>query len=138
MLVDKHLVAEYYELPRVFGLVRKAIAKGHKPERYSGIDIYGFGAGHVKFFYARLGWLGARYAALVEEMLRRGMKPKPVPMIELFSGISAEWVGDWNPTPKDLDLNMERLNERLAAMPEKKKRPVVTPYNEKEILGEIK
>lgn len=71
-LCGKHLVAEYRELPRVFALVRAAIARR---ERFVHVDRYTLGKGHVRFFYTRLAWLAGRQAALIAEMVHRGYSP---------------------------------------------------------------
>ena len=55
-LSDKHLLAEYRELPRIFTAVAKIYDSGNQLPT----DIppnYKLGAGHVKFFYDKLLWL---------------------------------------------------------------------------------
>lgn len=127
-LHDKFLVAEYHELPRVYGLVKKAIARGMTPEDFVPFNEYTLGAGHVKFFYTRLKWLAERQASLVEEMLRRKMRPNYVNFDELFSGIRRPWFGDWVPDERALQVNRERLAERLEELKRKPKRKVVGYY----------
>ena len=68
-LTDKHLIAEYRELPRVFKLARDPKPGEHIPTYYS------LGRGHVKFFYNKLFYLEKRFLALVLEMRARGFKP---------------------------------------------------------------
>lgn len=110
-LSNKHLVAEYRELPRVFGLVRRAIARGETATfTYRNYDRYVLGKGHVRFFYTRLRYLVRRYDALVQEMLRRGYKPNYV--AAQAHGIGPQWFGDWLPTSADVETNMARLRER--------------------------
>jgi hypothetical protein len=127
-LHDKFLVAEYHELPRVYNLVKKAIARGQTPEDFAVFNEYTMGSGHVKFFYTRLKWLAERQASLVEEMLRRKMRPNYVKFEELFDGIRRAWFGDWVPDEKALAVNRARLNERLEEMKNKPKRKVVGYY----------
>ena len=108
LLSDQHLGAEYYELPRIFSLVREAIRRGEQPDRQPA--DFRLGQGHCRFFYPRLGWLQRRYKAIVRECLRRGRKvnfPEPD-----LSGITEEWLGDWSPSPEDVALSLERINER--------------------------
>ena len=50
-LKDKHLVAEYRELPRVFGLIEKAIERGENPKAPKFNRSYIMGKGHLHFFY---------------------------------------------------------------------------------------
>lgn len=110
-LTDKHLGAEYRELPRVFGLVRKAIHRGEKPNPDE-IPKYTLGAGHCRFFYPRLNYLAIRYADLVAECRRRGRvvnHPK-LPT----SGIPGVWFGNWHPTSEAKKINRARIAERIA------------------------
>lgn len=101
-LTDQHLLAEYRELPRIFALARPDVPA---PPRYI------LGAGHVRFFYTRTGYLSRRQAALIAECQARGFAvqhtsaPPPVP------GCDA----DWFPTAADRRVNLERLHVRLLA-----------------------
>lgn len=109
-LSSKHLVAEYRELPRVFGLVLKAIERGEKPNL---VGQYSMGKGHVRFFFPRLQWLLTRYDNLVVEMKRRGYRPRYAQPARI-DDIPREWWGDWKPTAVDIETNMVRLRERDA------------------------
>jgi deoxyribonuclease (pyrimidine dimer) len=99
-LADQHLLAEYRELPRVFALARR---DPEAPLQYT------LGAGHVRFFYGRTGYLSARQAALIAECLRRGFDithrsaPPPVP------GLDAGWT----PDPAAVEVNLVRLRDKL-------------------------
>jgi len=109
-LSDKHLGAEYRELPRVFGQVRKAISRGWQPTDARYPAEYTLGRGHVLFFYPRLSWCCARYAALVVECKRRGRIVRyPVPDT---SGIPEQWFGAYIVTPESLALNRQRIKLR--------------------------
>jgi len=123
-LHDKHLAAEYYELPRVFGLVRKALEKGVDPKRVDAPEQYTLGNGHVKFFYTRLGYCLKRQAQLVAELQRRKRKPNLTELQGLAVGIPEELFGDWEPDEEAMMINRQRLEERLAEMSKKQKRPV--------------
>lgn len=96
-LTDEHLLAEWRELPRVFHL---AIDDRPLPPAYT------LGAGHMRFFLARLGWLGRRHAALTAELERRGYTLAPRDPLPTDGG-------DWEPTPADVAVNVGRLIERL-------------------------
>lgn len=114
-LTGKHLVAEYHELPRVFGLVRSAIGRGLSPADIAAPSEYTLGPGHVKFFYTRLMWLAWRHNSLVCEMLNRKYKPR-LPYIFLRvtnPDIPQEWWGDYEPTTKAMAINRARITERL-------------------------
>jgi deoxyribonuclease (pyrimidine dimer) len=106
-LSREHLLAEWKELPRVFNLAAKAYHSGRKvvaPERYT------LGAGHVKFFYQRLGWCLDRFLELRSEMLRRGYKPNYVQ--PPFVNLPPEWWGEWEPDENAVSINRERILER--------------------------
>lgn len=106
-LCDQHLLAEHRELTRI----PNCVAKG----RYSLKDQpsdYVLGTGHVKFFYDKLGYLFARYAALDVECSRRKFSPtwKWPETIDLTHKL---W-GYYDPTPDALALNRKRIAERMA------------------------
>ena len=106
-LSRQHLVAEYRELPRVFALAQKAYDARRKivaPEAYA------LGAGHVKFFYQRLGYCRRRFHDLREEMLRRGYRPKFAHVPSVI--VPPEWWGHWEPDAAALNINRQRILER--------------------------
>ncbi|KFH18411.1 endonuclease V [Brucella abortus] len=110
-----HLVAEYRELPRVFGLVRAAVLRGERPDDPRNPASYRLGPGHVRFFYPRLGYLLRRQRELVAEMLARGYRPSHDGVDGLADGIGSDWQGDWTPTEEALEANRQRLRERTPA-----------------------
>ena len=106
-LSRQHLVAEWRELPRVFRLAANACAAGktlRAPDRYT------LGAGHVKFFYTRLGFIGRRWQELRDEMLRRGYTPgfDAPPTVEVCD----DWLQDWTPDAEAISINRARIAER--------------------------
>lgn len=114
-LTWQHLVAEYRELPRIFGLVLEAIGRGERPEDRRNPTAYVLGTGHCRFFYPRLGYLSDRHAKLVTEMLARGYNPQFRHSLRIHStAIPAEWWGDWEPDATAQALNRARIAERLA------------------------
>lgn len=96
-LTDEHLLAEWRELPRIFRLVLDARPV---PERYT------LGTGHMRFFLARLGYLGRRHASLTGELLSRGYDLTPHPPLPTDGG-------SWEPDDDARRVNVERLIERL-------------------------
>lgn len=109
-LHDKHLLAEYRELPRVFKLARPC---NDAPVQYT------LGAGHVKFFYDKLRFLYNRQHDIVIEMKRRGFKPtfNPEDLHKRFySPAQLPLWNSWVPTQKDMALNRARISERLKVM----------------------
>ncbi|QIW87856.1 hypothetical protein Ab1vBOLIVR5_gp208c [Agrobacterium phage OLIVR5] len=111
-LHDKHLVAEYRELPRVFNLVRKAIERKEKPDDKRNPKFYTLGPGHVRFFYNKLGYLYSRQIQLCLEMDKRGFKVNFWPDANTIKGIGTEWLGEWEPNAYDIKINRERIAER--------------------------
>ena len=103
-LTDKHLIAEYRELPRIFKLAR---LNADIPETYR------LGKGHVTFFYNKLLYLQKRQAAIIAECLNRGFnikytKPPSLPIDK------PELCNDWKPTKEAIAINKERINDRLT------------------------
>lgn len=110
-LHHKHLVAEYRELPRIFGLAFNAMKRGEKPTDSRNPTSYVLGAGHVRFFYPRLGYLRQRFFELVCEMQIRGFKP--IHLAPPHVGLSTDWFTDWVPDEKAVALNRERISQRM-------------------------
>lgn len=108
-----HLIAEYRELPRIFGLADKAMKRGEKPDDKRNPQAYALGSGHCRFFYPRLRFLQIRQYQLIREMLTRGMNPlfTDVPGPETF-GHDHVWWKNYEPTPEALALNRARILER--------------------------
>lgn len=112
-LTGPHLVAEYRELPRVFALVRAAIARGERPDDPRNPKEYLLGRRHIRFFYPRLGYLSRRQAMLVAEMLARDYAPGFTETAHLLDGFPPEWCADWRPDAQAKALNRARIVERL-------------------------
>lgn len=117
-LHDRHLVAEYRELPRIFALIRADDAR-----RAAGVrtpeppPAYVLGPGHVRFFYDKARWLLARQRLLIAEMRRRGMRPNFEAGEELLAGIEINrQLMEWAPTPAEVEINRSRIEERLEVM----------------------
>lgn len=107
-LTNKHLVAEYRELPRVFKLARMPKDNEQFPQEYT------LGTGHVKFFYQRLGYCYQRQIQLYNEMKRRGYNPTHNPHLlpVTYHNKTRLW-NDWEPTPEAQAINRQRIQERL-------------------------
>jgi len=118
LLVRQHLIAEWREAPRIFGLVRSALARGEDAGTAFSLSprAYTLGAGHCRFFYTRLGWMVDRCAALNEEMRARGHIAECRTLPEWTAEIPRQWWGQWEPTPACMALNAERINLRLEGM----------------------
>jgi len=115
VLSDKHLMAEYRELPRIFTAVKKLQAQGKKPVNVHIPDRYVLGEGHCKFFYNKLGWLRMRYVKLYDELKHRDYCVDRDLFDSVFSGINLIdpcWFGRFLPAPEEIYLNMARLAKR--------------------------
>lgn len=111
-LSRQHLIAEYRELPRVFNLVRKAIARGESPDDKRNPSEYVLGAGHVRFFYNKAEFLAKRFALLVAEMKSRNYNTSWI--AQDISDIPEAWKLDYIPTPYAICLNRQRIAERTG------------------------
>ena len=117
-LTNKHLFAEYRELPRIFTAVRKAVAQGKHPSDFTIPPHYKLGTGHVTFFYDKLRWLRKRYRDLYTELEQRNYSLDS----DLYAAVCndavdlivehKEWANDYTPRPEDIYLNMARLVRR--------------------------
>ena len=128
-LHKKHLVAEYHEITRVFGLVRKLLESGKEPADCGAPDHYVLGTGHVRFFYTRLAWIQNRIADLALEMDSRGVKARVELIRGIADGIPEKYFGQWEPSDTDIALNRERLAESLARMEDKPKKKVTNIHD---------
>lgn len=110
-LSSKHLVAEYREITRIPGNIRKSL-EAKRGFKFSDIPAsYTLGTGHVKFFYNKVTFLKRRYNSLVEEMLKRGYNPS-FTSTEAFDGLPAWCYGDYTPPLEALAINIQRIVER--------------------------
>jgi len=112
-LTDKHLGAEYRELPRLFGQIQKAIERGESPNDPRNPTEYKLGKGHTRFFYNKTQWLRYRYEQLVNECKRRGRVVNFPVVPKHIWDIPYEWWNDWTPTPEAMELNRQRIKDRL-------------------------
>lgn len=108
-LLDQHLIAEYRELPRVIN----AIVNGKINLNCSIPAEYCLGKGHVTFFYNKLPYLLSRMDSLIYEMKQRGFKCTfDNPSWDVASATLIKPI-DWQPSTKDIVLNLARLHDRL-------------------------
>lgn len=115
-LTNKHLMAEYRELPRIFTAVLKLQDKGVKPCQVDIADSYLLGAGHVKFFYNKVDFLLERYHRILQVLIYQrdyNLDDKLYRSIfEDAKGIDKMWRVPYTPTPEEIYLNMARLCKR--------------------------
>lgn len=97
-LSDKHLLAEYRELPRMCRYAQQLAARDlpwDRPEHFT------LGTGHVKFFLPYGYYLKTRWHQLVTELRYRSMKP----------------VLDWREYPTFLCSRVLPVEEEVRARP---------------------
>jgi hypothetical protein len=102
-LHDRHLLAEYRELPRVFALARPV---SDAPQHYA------LGKGHVKFFYDKLLYLANRQRQIIAECLHRGFNIQYRDVCT--DGFDSRLMNDWQPDAQAMELNRQRIKERLT------------------------
>lgn len=118
-LTNKHLMGELHEITRVYGLVRKAqerkINKYNFKDKIKQPNAYTLGTGHVYFFYDKLKFITERYYALNQEAFKRNFNVNPIDKESLVAGIQDWWFGDYQPTQEAIEINRQRIQERLNA-----------------------
>ncbi|WPK18563.1 endonuclease [Salmonella phage SD-2_S15] len=115
-LADQHLMAEYRELPRVFGAVQKHVQARKRVRDFKINSTYLLGSGHVTFFYDKLLYLQKRHIDIVNECLRRGMKIQNTEVNDI-SSFPAEFCNDYVPSESEIKTSRERLIEKLQMKP---------------------
>jgi deoxyribonuclease (pyrimidine dimer) len=102
-LTDKHLVAEYRELPRISNLA-KALPADKIPADYK------LGKGHMYFFYDKGKFLKNRFEnKIIPEMKKRGFKTRFTTYRKHPAGLNKDYI----PTKEALSLNRQRIADRL-------------------------
>ncbi len=110
-------MAEYRELPRIFGAVRKHVNAGKKVKDFKISSTYILGTGHVTFFYDKLKFLANRHYDLVLECLRRGINISNTGINDIFD-IPSEWCGEYLPSTSEIELSRSRIIEKIQAKPD--------------------
>ena len=116
-LHTKHLVAEYRELPRIFGVAKKAEERGFLPATYKIPDNFTLGTGHVKFFSNKLLFLINRFNDLVAKCQARGINVQHTSVNYNNMPKNKLWFNDWIPTEESKRLIRERIAERIDSKP---------------------
>ena len=101
------LIAEHREIKRIPNAIKSGrFSLKDQPSEFK------LGAGHVKFFYDKIGYLKQRYEQIYAECIRR--KYNMTYFGESFEGIPEEYMGDYTPTRRDIKLIKERIATNLA------------------------
>lgn len=116
-LYDQHLLAEWREIPRIPNAVRKLLlTKGTFDILKDIPQDYTLGKGHVKFFYNKLNFIETRHLQLKEEGRKRGLNLDSI-IIDL-NGIPEMLKKNFEPSRKDIILNLSRVQEKINLKPE--------------------
>lgn len=114
-LCNQHLFAEWREMPRLVGNLNKSLNRAKPFDPMEIPPEYVLGKGHVKFFYNKFKWLYKRHQNITLELLERGYNVSKGS--EVFLSVDPQWLGDWEPSEKDLELNRERIRDRMPKNP---------------------
>jgi deoxyribonuclease (pyrimidine dimer) len=113
-LTRQHLIAEYREITRLPTNLKTSLSRKGKPFSMAEIPSeYKLGSGHVKFFMDKMQFLEKRFEALVAEMLRRGYNPSYLDS-SIFKDCPKQFYNDYQPTAEAMEINRQRIKERLA------------------------
>lgn len=116
-LCNKHLFAEWREMPRLVGNLNMSLNRKSKPFSMDEIPPqYILGTGHVKFFYNKFKYLADRHIELTRELLLRGYDIQ-VMDDAYFTTVPSEFFNDWKPSDADMELNRQRIKERMPRNP---------------------
>lgn len=120
-LADQHLFAEWREIKMVPAKVRKNLANAVPMDKLP--PKYTLATGHVRFFYDKLGWLYLRFQDLTRELRQREYNIPSDFDINAYGIFLHEMPGDlvrsaWIPTPEEIKINVDRIEERLRQRPE--------------------
>eukprot|EP01132_Coremiostelium_polycephalum_P003962 gene3962-4956_t len=115
-LTDQHLLAEYRELPRIFGVVLKASEGGKKAADFKIPKTYVLGTGHVKFFYDKILFLEKRQRTLIDECNKRGFKTTFKTTTNIDS-IHQSFKNDYRPVQDEINISHSRLQEKIQMKP---------------------
>jgi deoxyribonuclease (pyrimidine dimer) len=116
-LADQHLFAEWRELKMIPAKVRKnldnSVPMDNLPDRYT------MSTGHVRFFYNKMDWLYRRHKKLTAELVSRKFALSDYdPFLGFIYDIPRELRdSEWYPTKEDIQLNINRISERLHQRP---------------------
>lgn len=115
-LCREHLLAECRELKRIPNNVKKGKYKMDVPLPSS----FNLGKGHERFFIDKLLYLQRRYKSLREEALNRNYNVTD--FSDAFDNLPKHLLNDYTPTERDRSIVLERIEERLKVMNQRKKK----------------
>ena len=116
-LCNQHLFAEWREMPRLIGNLKNSLNRKQKPFHMSEIpEEYVLGSGHVKFFFNKFKYLHKRHKEITSELLKRGYNLNVIDS-GIFREVDEIWYGDYSPTEKAIEINRERIKQKMPRNP---------------------
>jgi len=112
-LTNKHLLAEWREMPRVVKNLNKSLNRSNPFSKDEMPKTYTLGFGHIKFFYDKFLFLHKRHMELTKELLQRGYNLSYTDS-NIFATVGKEWYNDYIPTEEEMAVNRQRSQDRLA------------------------
>lgn len=120
-LADQHLFAEWREIKMIVPAAKRSLQTQTLTKVCGKIGPkYTLNAGHVTFFYNKLPFLKGRFGKLTDELLQRGFDITPFDFetpdyTNVWLRISQT---TWQPTKADIQVNIERIAQRLNERPD--------------------
>ena len=116
-LSNQHLMAEYREIYHIPKALERSLRSRSKQQLDSLIPkSYTLNKGHVMHFYNKGKFLEDRSYSLYSELIKRDYRvvKKNYPT-EVFK--QQGYYNDYNPTLEEVEVNEQRIRERLALRP---------------------
>ncbi|MBU2634407.1 MAG: pyrimidine dimer DNA glycosylase/endonuclease V [Nanoarchaeota archaeon] len=115
-LADQHLIAEYNEILKLIGHIKKYPIIKNQPKNYC------LGKGHINFFKDKIKYLKIRHKIIKKEMKKRGFKANKTINLNKHQN-------NWKPKQQDYKIIKKRLKEKIKLKPNfyryyKTKKPV--------------
>lgn len=107
-LTDQHLIAEYNEILKLVGHIKKHPKINNPPKKYC------LGKGHINFFKDKLKYLKLRHKKIIKEMKNRKFEPKKEIKIQNFP---KEYKNNYKPKLKDKLIIKKRLIQKIKQKP---------------------
>lgn len=129
-LADQHLFAEWREIKMIPpALLRSIKARGLDNVLSNIPKQYTLNKGHVTFFYDKMKFLIQRYELLTTELYNRNYNiDSDGNFVFFLNNIPQECcVTEWQPTPAEVDVNVERILLRINERPDWYKFKGATP-----------
>jgi deoxyribonuclease (pyrimidine dimer) len=119
-LADQHLFAEWREIKMIVPAAKRSLHAKPVAKIYEKIcPQYTLNTGHVTFFYNKLYFLKNRFDELTVELLQRGFDITPFDFETDDYKFVYVRIGqiDWQPTKRDIQVNIDRIAQRLNEKP---------------------